>query len=49
MGQPDFLRHLLSNYEPVRKLRSSSKRLLTVNVADTVLTTWVFRHSLVAV
>jgi hypothetical protein len=29
----------LPEHEPIRTLRSSSKRLLTVNVADTVLAT----------
>ena len=48
-GQPIYLRELLSDYEPVRTLRSSSKRLLTVNVADTVLAAHGFRHSAVAV
>ena len=47
-GQPIYLRELLSDYEPVRTLRSSSKRLLTVNVADTVLAAQGFRHSAVA-
>ena len=49
MGQPVYLRDLLSDYEPVRILRSSSRRLLAVNVADTVLATRGFRHSAVAV
>jgi hypothetical protein len=48
-GQPAYLRELLSDYQPVRTLRSSSKHLLTVNVADTVLATRGFRHSAVAV
>jgi hypothetical protein len=48
-GQPIYLRELLSDYEPVRTLRSSSKRLLTVNVADTVLAAHGFRHSAVVV
>jgi len=48
-GQPTYLRELLSDYQPVRTLRSSSKHLLTVNVADTVLATRGFRHSEVAV
>jgi len=48
-GQPVYLRELLSDYEPVRTLRSSSRRLLTVNVANTVLATRGFRHSAVAV
>jgi hypothetical protein len=39
---------LFSDYQPVRTLRSSSKHLLTVNVADTVLATRGFRHSAVA-
>ena len=48
-GQPVYLRELLSDYEPVRTLRSSSRRLLTVNVANTVLATRGFRHSAVSV
>jgi len=48
-GQPVYLRELLSDYQPVRTLRSSSKHLLTVNVAETVLATRRFRHSAVAV
>jgi len=39
----------LSDYKPVRTLRFSSKRVLTVNVADIVLATRGFRHSAVAV
>jgi len=48
-GQPVYLRELLSDYKPVRTLRSSSKHSLTVNVAETVLATCGFRHSAVAV
>ena len=48
-GQPVYLRQLLSDYEPARTLRSSSKRLLAVNVANTVLATRGFRYSAVAV
>jgi len=40
---------ILSDYQPVRTLRSSSKYLLTVNVAETVLVARGFRHSAVAV
>jgi len=48
-GQPVYLRELLPDYQPVRTLRSSSKHLLTVNVAKIVLATRGFRHSAVAV
>jgi len=48
-GQLVYLRELLYDYQPVRALRSSSKHLLTVNVAETVLATRGFRHSAVAV
>ena len=48
-GQPVYLRELLSDYQPVRTLRSSSKHLWTVNIAETVLATRGFRHSAVAV
>ena len=48
-GQPVYLRELLSDYQPVRTLRSSSKHLFTVNVAETALTARGFRHSAVAV
>jgi len=46
--QPVYLREL-SDYQPVRTLRSSSKHLLTVNVAETVLATRDFRHDAVGV
>jgi len=36
-GEPVYLRELLSDCQPVRTLQSSSKHLLTVNVAETVL------------
>ena len=48
-GQPVYLRELLSDYQPVRTLRSSSKHLLTINGAETVLATRGFRYSAVAV
>ena len=48
-GQPVYLRELLSDCQPVCTLRSSSKLLLTVNIAETVLATRGFRHSTVAV
>ena len=48
-GQPIYLRELLSDYQPVGTLRSSSKRLLTVNVAETVFATRGFTHSAVVV
>jgi hypothetical protein len=48
-GQPSYRRELLSDYQPVSTLRSSSKHLFTVNVAETVLTIRGFRHSAVAV
>jgi len=38
-----------SDYQPVRTLQSSLKHLLTVNVAETVLATRGFRHSVGAV
>ena len=47
--QPVYLRELLSEYEQVRTVRSSSKRLLTVNVADTFLSERGVRHSAVAI
>jgi len=47
--QPVYLGNLLSYYEPVCTPRSSSKRFLTANVADTVLAMRGFRHSAVAV
>jgi len=50
-GQPVYLRELLSDYQPVCTLRSSSKHvlLLTVNIAETVLATRGLRHSVIAV
>jgi hypothetical protein len=47
-GQPFYLRELVSDYQPVRTLRSSSKHLLTANVAVTALASRGFRHSAVA-
>jgi hypothetical protein len=47
-GQPVYSLELLCD-QPVRTLRSSSKHLLTVNIAETVLATRGFRHSAVAV
>ena len=49
MGQPVYLRELLSDYPPVHNLRFSSKHLLAFNIAETVLATRGFRHSAVAV
>ena len=49
MGQPVHLRELLSNYQPFHTRRSSSKHLLVVNIAETVLATRGFRHSVTAV
>ena len=49
MGQPVYLFELLSDYQPVRTLRSFSKPSLTVNIAETVLTARCFRHSAAAV
>jgi len=46
-GQPVYLRELLSDYQPVCTLRSSSIHLLTVSVAETVLATRGFIHSAV--
>jgi len=49
IGQPVYLRELLSDYEPVRTLRSSFKRLLTAKVADSTLVARGFRNSAVTV
>jgi len=48
-GQPVYLRELLSDYQLVRTLRSSSKYLLTINAAETVLATRGFINYVVAV
>jgi hypothetical protein len=44
-GHPIYLRNLLPDYEPVRELRSSSKQLLQVHAAKTVLASRGFSHS----
>jgi len=48
-GKPVYRRNLLSVYEQVCTLWSSSKRLLTVNVADIVLAMRGLRQSAVTV
>jgi len=44
-GQPTYLRDLVKFYDPVRTLRSSSKRLLCLDRCRTVVATRSFKHS----
>jgi len=44
-GQPIYLRELLSDYEPVRTLRSSSRNLLCEHKTNLVISKRAFRHS----
>ena len=47
--RPPYLYDLISDYLPVRNLRSSNQRLLCVNRTRTVLASRGFRHSAVSV
>jgi len=48
-GQPTYLRQLLEDYEPIRYLRSSSKKLICISDVGTILASCDFRHSAVSV